>query len=893
MSNANQRTVKTTCPYCGVGCGVLATPKPDGSLDIKGDPDHPANFGRLCSKGSALGETVGLEGRLLHPEVNGEQTGWDQALDLVATTFSETIRDHGPDSVAFYVSGQILTEDYYVANKLMKGFIGSANIDTNSRLCMASSVAGHRKAFGTDTVPGTYEDLELADVIVLVGSNLAWCHPVLYQRIEAAKQARPEMKVVLIDPRRTMTANLADLHLTIAPDGDAALFTGLLAHLAENGKIDSDYIRRHTTGFDDCLTRAKALAGPEVLKQTGLSASEIGKFYSLFANTEKVVTVYSQGVNQSVSGTDKVSTILNCHLATARIGKPGMGPFSVTGQPNAMGGREVGGLANMLACHMDIENPEHRDLVQEFWQSPNMPDKPGLKAVDMYKAVADGRIKAIWIMSTNPVDSLPEADTVAAALDACPFVVVSDIVTDTDTMQYAHVKLPAAAWGEKSGTVTNSERRISRQRQFSLWPGEARPDWWQLVEVGKRMGFKDAFDYSRPSQIFDEYAKLSGLENDDTRDFNIDGMSGLSEEEYDALAPVQWPQVSSDALSDTRFFANGKFFTPDRKARFICVTPKVEAITDDAHSFVLNTGRIRDHWHTMTRTALSERLSSHLAEPFCEIHPVDAKELGVSPATLVELSNSLGTAQLRALVTDRVPQGSLFAPMHWTNQFASNARVDKLVPAITDPFSGQPASKNVAVAIRPFQVAAFAFLVSREKPDLSNGGVTYWATAKCTNGWRTELAFSSMRDALMFAEKLEDGLGGSNFLDFNDPISGEHRIAGFNGTRLSFACYLSSEPVFLSREWLIEQLSADFASPVSRQSVLAGRADAGRPDKGPIICSCMSVGANEILSSIHAGAASAQRVGEITTAGTNCGSCRAEISGMIDEHLHETRIAAE
>ena len=434
MTAGPARTVKTTCPYCGVGCGVLATLEEGGAVTIKGDPDHPANHGRLCSKGAALGETVDLDGRLLYPEIAGDRASWDTALDLVASRFSQAIAEHGPDSVAFYVSGQILTEDYYVANKLMKGFIGSANIDTNSRLCMASSVAGHRRAFGADTVPATYEDLELADLVVLTGSNLAWCHPVLYQRIAAARAARPDMKIVLIDPRRTMTADIADLHLPIAPDGDVALFLGLLAYLADHGLVDEAYVGAHTRGFEDAIKMARAMGLAELTAQTGLPADQLETFYGLWAGSQKVVTVYSQGVNQSASGTDKVNAIINCHLATGRIGKPGMGPFSVTGQPNAMGGREVGGLANMLAAHMEIENPEHRDRVQRFWKSPVIAERPGLKAVDLCEAVGDGRITALWIMATNPVDSMPDAGAVEAALQSCPFVVVSDIMADTDTI---------------------------------------------------------------------------------------------------------------------------------------------------------------------------------------------------------------------------------------------------------------------------------------------------------------------------------------------------------------------------------------------------------------------------------------------------------------------------
>ena len=376
---------RTTCPYCGVGCGVLVRVEDDGRTSVQGDPDHPANFGRLCSKGSALAETLGDDGRIHHPEIGGRQVGWDEALDLVAGTFAETIAEHGPEAVAFYLSGQLLTEDYYVANKLMKGFIGAANIDTNSRLCMASSVAGHRRAFGSDTVPGNYEDIEQADLVVIVGSNMAWCHPVLYQRLAAAKAARPEMVVVVIDPRRTATSDIADLHLSVRADGDVALFNGLLTHLHDNGWTDLAFVAEHTAGLDAALTEARQLGPSEISEITGLLPQEIAAFYERFAGTEKVVTLFSQGVNQSSSGSDKVNAIINCHLLTGRIGRPGMGPLSLTGQPNAMGGREVGGLANMLAAHMNLDSAADRDRVGRFWSAPEMADRPGLKAVDLVR----------------------------------------------------------------------------------------------------------------------------------------------------------------------------------------------------------------------------------------------------------------------------------------------------------------------------------------------------------------------------------------------------------------------------------------------------------------------------------------------------------------------------
>jgi assimilatory nitrate reductase catalytic subunit len=468
--------VRTTCAYCGVGCGIVATPTGDRTAAIKGDPDHPANAGKLCSKGTHLGETIGLEGRLLHPMIGQRRASWDKALDLVAKRFRDTIAQHGPDSVAFYVSGQLLTEDYYVANKLMKGFIGSANIDTNSRLCMASAVAGHIRAFGEDIVPGGYDDIDHADLIVLVGSNTAWCHPIVYQRIRARCDAGA--KLVVIDPRRTETADEADLHIGLRPGTDVALMNGLLAWCRDAGVVDDAYLARHVATPDAFWDQLAAGADLWSTARTcDVPPADLKRFYELFAATPRTVTLFSQGVNQSLAGTDQVNAITNLHLATGRIGKPGAAPFSITGQPNAMGGREVGGLASSLAAHMDF-TPDNIARVGRFWAAPSMATAPGLKAVDLFRAVGDGRIKALWIMATNPAVSMPDAGKVREALAACPFVVVSDVIAQTDTGVHAHVRLPAAAWGEKDGTVTNSERVVSRQRAFlplprEAWPGSA------------------------------------------------------------------------------------------------------------------------------------------------------------------------------------------------------------------------------------------------------------------------------------------------------------------------------------------------------------------------------------------------------------------------------------
>src|SRR5713101_3696119 len=567
------RATRTTCPYCGVGCGVLATADNSGGAAISGDPEHPANFGRLCSKGSALGETLCLEDRLLYPMIRCskgtmEQVAWSDALDHVAHRFAHIIARDGPGAVAFYLSGQLLTEDYYVANKLMKGFIGSANVDTNSRLCMASSVAGHRRAFGADTVPGIYADLDEADLLLLVGSNAAWCHPVLFQRMVANKRERGA-KIVVIDPRRTATAEEADLFLGIAPGMDTALFCGLLVHLADICALDYRYIDAHTTAFENTLARARAIA-PDLAataRITRLPQADVARFFDLFRSTPNTVTCFSQGVNQSAQGTDKVNAIINCHLATGRIGRRGQGPFSLTGQPNAMGGREVGGLANQLAAHMSFV-PEEIDRVGRFWQAPRVATREGLKAVQMFDAIARGKIKALWVMATNPAVSLPRASHVRDALKKLDLFVVSENVLANDTVNAgAHILLPATAWGEKDGTVTNSERRISRQRPFLPAPGEAKPDWWMVAEVARRMGFAAAFAYDSAADVFREHAALSAFENDGGRAFDLGGLAGISDGAFDALDPVQWPLRAGaprqEIRQEKRFFKAGGFYTPD------------------------------------------------------------------------------------------------------------------------------------------------------------------------------------------------------------------------------------------------------------------------------------------------------------------------------------------
>ncbi|MDP2517959.1 nitrate reductase [Shimia thalassica] len=873
------KTICTTCPYCGVGCGVLANVDDAGTVKIKGHPTHPANLGRLCSKGSALGETFDPEGRLLAPQIGTRSAGWDEALDLVADRFSQTIAEHGPDSVAFYVSGQLLTEDYYVANKLMKGYIGSANIDTNSRLCMASTVAGHKRAFGTDTVPGVYEDLEEADLIVLVGSNLAWCHPVLYQRIVAAKKARPQMKVVNIDPRRTATCDIADLHLPLAPGSDVALFNRLLSEIHQQGCVDSAFVGAHVEGFEDALNAASG----EDASATGLNHHDLTTFLNWWIGTEKTVTVFSQGVNQSQQGTDKVNAILNCHLATGRIGKPGCGPFSVTGQPNAMGGREVGGLANMLACHLDIENETHRDVVQGFWKSPTMPEQAGLKAVDLFEAVGRGEIKALWIMCTNPVVSLPDADKVKAAIEGCDFVVVSDLSADTDTAKIADVVLPATGWGEKDGTVTNSERMISRQRAILPPAGQARHDWDIMSDVGRRMGWADAFAYSAPADIFREYAELSGLASALNRDFDISGLQSLSDAEFEALEPTRWPITANATKGSQRMFADGQFFTPSSRGRMLAVHQNA-ATKAHGETLRLNTGRIRDQWHTMTRTAKSPRLSTHMAEPYLEIHPDDAKNNGIRDADLVRVQSAEGEAVLRALITDRVQKGVPFAPIHWTSEYASDGRISTVVPSVTDPVSGQPDSKAARVTVSPMSPAWYGFAVSQKglTPNAS-----YWATARHARGWRAELAgMEAPQDWQAYARDLF-GLQDAEITSVIDAERGVVRIAFHENGCVIAALFCSPDPVSVSRSWAAGRMGDETSS-----SILAGRPGADQPDPGAIVCACFNVGVNTIIDAIvQKDLISVDQIGIALEAGSNCGSCRPELAALLVNG--RTRLAAE
>jgi assimilatory nitrate reductase catalytic subunit len=876
------RATRTTCPYCGVGCGVLATPDNSGGAAISGDPEHPANLGRLCSKGSALGETLALESRLLHPMIrctkgNLERVAWSDALDHVAHRFAHIVARDGPGAVAFYLSGQLLTEDYYVANKLMKGFIGSANVDTNSRLCMASSVAGHRRAFGADTVPGCYDDLDQADLLVLVGSNAAWCHPVLFQRMLVNKQKRGA-RIVVIDPRRTDTAGDADLFLGLKPGTDTALFSGLLAHLADHDRLDRDYIDNHTSGFDDALARARSIAGSvgATALATGLSEGDVAAFFQMFAATPRVVTLYSQGVNQSAQGTDKVNAIVNCHLATGRIGKSGASPFSLTGQPNAMGGREVGGLANQLAAHMGFTPPDI-DRVRRFWKAQRIATHEGLKAVQMFEAIGRGEIKALWVIGTNPAVSLPDADTARAALRKLELFVVSENVRSNDTVNAGvHVLLPAQAWGEKSGTVTNSERRISRQRAFLTPAGEAKPDWWIVGEVAKRLGFAAAFDFNSAADVFREHATLSAFENDGGRDFDIGALRSLSDEAFDVMAPVQWP-ARENAPQQARFFAEGGFFTSDRKARFIA--PEIPALrteTTAARPLRLNTGRIRDQWHTMTRSGISPRLGQHLPEPFVEIHPDDALRFALADGDFARVVTDYGQCMLRVFVSERQQRGMLFAPIHWSAETSSAARVGALVAPFTDPYSGQPENKATPVSISPYDYVFRGFVLSREPLELPYHA--WWARVAVTGGYG--YLFADNADLSGWQSWLRS-VAGDDLAEYRDPGGGVFRAATFREGRIETCLFVG--PARDAGDWgAVRSLFAqDTLGDDQRRMLLSGKSIDGMASSGPIVCACFGVGRTTICEAIVAGANSPAEIGARLKAGTNCGSCIPEMKRLI------------
>lgn len=906
---------KTTCPYCGVGCGVDVNVqhKAHGTMvKVAGDIDHPSNFGRLCIKGSNLADTLGLETRVLEPMLgrnnHRQVTTWEAAIEKIATQFQHCIDQYGRDSIAFYVSGQLLTEDYYVVNKFVKGYLGTANIDTNSRLCMSSAVAAHKRAFGEDIVPASYEDFEHTDMVVLVGSNTAWCHPVLYQRIMQAKSKNPDLFVVVVDPRFTSTCEQADLHLPILPGQDVALFNGLFQHLYQNNHVDNEFVEKHAEGLEALLAASESEQDiHELVKRTGISAEKLQLFFDKFAQTEKVMTLFSMGVNQSSQGVNKANSIINCHLLTGKIGKLGAAPFSMTGQPNAMGGREVGGLANMLAAHLDIDNPSHQSLVQSFWKSPTIATQTGLKAVDLFQAIESGKIKAVWIMATNPVVSLPDADQVKRALDNCEFVVISDICAQTDTTAYADVLLPALGWGEKDGTVTNSERRISRQRAFLAPPKQAKADWWAVCEVAKKLGF-NGFDFSNACDIFNEHAALSAYQNasieqrdqvEHFRYFNLKGLMNLSVDEYNHLRPIQWPVwEKSQRIAVEQLFDRGDFSHKNKKAKLIATLAidPVHTISED-YPLILNTGRIRDQWHTMTRTGLSANLTTHRAEPFCEIHPNDALKFGIQDKALVEVRSEWGSCVLRVTLDQGVRRGQIFAPIHWTEQVASDARIGKVVNPVVDAISGEPEFKHTPVAIQTFHTTWQGVLYVREGVEqhiqTSLQQCAWWAKIKTAKAFRYEIAArqsfdqtqNNLKNFLPFIDETYEWL---SLEDRSSQLS--HSVILQDGILIA-SLYIAPADLLPDRDWVAGLFKRERLSALHRKALLAGTPISATNSDGPLVCSCFKVGKNKIIEAIKTqNITHEKQVTACLKAGGNCGSCLPEIRGLIKSCQQEAEI---
>lgn len=695
---------KTTCCYCGVGCGIVVSKDRNGKLLVEGDKDHPVNKGMLCSKGMNLHYTVmDTSDRLLYPEMRfnknqpRQRVSWEKAIERTAAVFTTLIRKYGPDSVAIYASGQCLTEEYYVLNKLMKGFIGSNNIDTNSRLCMSSAVMGYKLSLGEDAVPVSYEDIELADCIFVAGANPAWCHPILWRRVEAAREANPNLKIIVSDPRKTQTCSMADVHLQLNPGTDIILHHAIGRCLIEQGDIDASFIANHAEGFEKYAALVMQRSVTEAAMICGVDEREIRTAASYIGNSKGFITMWTMGLNQSVVGVNKNLSFINLNLITGHIGKPGSGPFSLTGQPNAMGGREVGGLSNLLPAHRNLLSAEDRAYVENFWGGGKIADKPGFTATEIFDALNDEKLKAVWIICTNPLISLPDVRTVEAGLQKAKFVVVQDISNKLETLPYADVVFPAAAWAEKEGTMTNSERRISYLSKGVDAPGEALPDAEIVCRLAKAMGFH-GFGYAGAAEIYEEHCAL-------TEGTHID-ISGLSYPILKEKRSVQWPYPKGTSDYGTaRLFADRKFYTASQKA-IIHATPdsnESEECTPD-FPLVLTTGRIRDQWHTRSKTGKVNKLNQHIAEAFLEIHPDDAMQRNISDGQLVAITNRRGNVRVKAKYTEGIKQGVVFLPMHWGKILNNDLnRANNLTSKLVDPLSKEPDFKFSAVQVAPYK----------------------------------------------------------------------------------------------------------------------------------------------------------------------------------------------
>ena len=712
---------------------------------VRGDPAHPANFGRLCSKGASLhlsaGPVMAAQTRLLQPMrrlVRGgslQPVAWDSAMQLASHTLANIVRQHGADALGFYVSGQLLTEDYYVFNKLAKGLLGTNNIDTNSRLCMSSAVAGYKLTLGADAPPACYDDVMHANCLFIAGSNAAYAHPVLFRRIEDARAKNPNLKIIVADPRRTDTASSADLHLALQPGTDVILFHGMLHVMLAEGWMNRAYIAAHTEGFDALQTLVTDYPPARVQEVCGISPEQLLQATRWFAGVPepsrsytpnpawRTLSLYCQGLNQSTSGTAKNASLINLHLATGQIGQAGAGPFSLTGQPNAMGGREVGGLANLISAHRDMSKPEHRAEVAALWGVDDVPSRPGKTAVEMFEAAAEGEIKALWIACTNPAQSMPDQATVRRALERAEFVVVQEAFASAETCNFADLLLPATTWGEKEGTVTNSERRITRVRAAVPAPGQAKHDWQIVVDLAARLraepgmpSKKDGLHmaYTSPEAIWIEHR-----ESTRGRDLDITGLSYPHLEQ----TPEQWPMREGASHGQARLYESGIFATENGRAKFAAIpyVPTSE-VRESRYPFSLNTGRLRDHWHGMTRTGLVGKLFGHVPEPVVQLHPDDMSRLGLAEGSLVHVTSKRGSIVLPANASKELSSHQAFIAMHWGASYLSGrdhqnkplAGVNALTTSAYCPSSKQPELKHAAIKVLkaelPWTMLAVAWL---------------------------------------------------------------------------------------------------------------------------------------------------------------------------------------
>ncbi len=925
MTAAALIEVRTTCPYCGVGCGVIAQHDGVQITGVHGDPDHPANFGRLCSKGANLHLTtlpeVAQTSRLLAPAMRRARTvpmqtvASGDALDAVAERIAQTVAEHGPDSVGIYVSGQLLTEDYYAFNKLTKALIGTQNIDTNSRLCMSSAVAGYKATLGTDSVPCSYEDIDHARVLFISGSNTAFAHPVLYRRIEAARAANPDLKIIVVDPRRTDTAAEADLHLPILPGTDVMLYQGMLHIMLWEGWIDRAFIDAHTEGFEPLKAQVRNATPAEVARVCGIDQAVLLEATRLFATQGPTLSLYCQGLNQSADGTHKNAALINLHLATGQIGKPGAGPFSLTGQPNAMGGREVGGLANLLPAHRDLSNPAHRAEVAAFWGIDEVPTTRGKTAVEMFEAARTGQIKLLWIVCTNPAHSLPNQAAVHEALSSVPCVIVQDAFASPATLRYADILLPATPWAEKDGTVTNSERRISRQRAVLPPMGEARHDWLIAAQVAQRLAARwgrlhGGFDWADSESVWNEWRELTR-----GTDCDITGMSYAMLE----AAPQQWPLREGETAGAARLFIDGRFNTPSGRARFVAQAYKPVADRIDAqYPLALTTGRLRDQWHGLSRTGLVPKLFAHAPEPRIEMNAADMGRRGLREGDLVAVESLRGRQVLMVAASDAVRSGQAFMAMHWGEEYLGGVGthgVNSVTSDAIDPVSRQPELKHAAVRVTrldlPWRLVAHVSCSLAElQPCLAKlrsllQDADYWSLVPTTLGESAGITLR-MANTIRPVQPVLDALGmvldlapDARLLRYADAQRGvERRLrvvqdlagtgAGGSSTRTLSALWLSGPQDALDAEqWLRSFI--DTRQDVSRlgAALLAGGAHAPVPvqARGAAVCSCLGVSEPTIRACLAEVAGTPhERLAALQArhrCGTQCGSCLPELKRLV------------